>query len=268
MARISSILFNPKKAERHPLEILLVVIFYTSISIFLSLWILPNQASIAMVFLSIIACLYLVQGIFIVEESKEKDTNEESFVLKEHAKTLWFLLIIFFGFLIAYTFWMLILPTNMTTDIFSLQASTFEEIRSITGRVTAPEAFSIIMSNNLRVLLLSVILAIFYGAGSLFILAWNASLMGYIIGGLVKHTLGYASIPYAFLKFFIHGIPEILAYLAAALAGGIIFITVIRGDIKKDRIKRTFIDIIVLIAISIGLLLIAAGIESYISPHI
>ncbi|MBU0907710.1 MAG: stage II sporulation protein M, partial [Nanoarchaeota archaeon] len=80
--------------------------------------------------------------------------------------------------------------------------------------------------------------------------------------------LGLASLPYAFLKFFIHGIPEILAYFAAALAGSILFITVIRGDIKKDRIKRTFIDISIITIISIILLVIAAGIEAYISPHL
>ncbi|MBU0978162.1 MAG: stage II sporulation protein M [Nanoarchaeota archaeon] len=268
MAKISSILFSPKKAERHPLEIFFVVIFYTSISIFLSLWILPNQASIAMVFLSIIACLYLVQSTLIVEENKEKNENTESFLLKEHTKTLGFFMMIFFAFLIAFTFWMLVLPSSMTSQIFNLQSATFEDIQTITGRVTAPEAFSIILSNNLRVLLLSIVLALFYGAGALFILAWNASLMGYIIGSLVKNSLGLASLPYAFLKFFIHGIPEILAYFAAALAGSILFITVIRGDIKKDRIKRTFIDISIITIISIILLVIAAGIEAYISPHL
>jgi uncharacterized membrane protein SpoIIM required for sporulation len=266
MTRISSILFSPKKAERHPLEIFFVVFFYTSISIFLSLWILPNHTSLAMVFLSIIACLYLVQSTLIVEETKEADYNPESWVLREHAKTLWFFMIIFFGFLVAYTFWMLVLPESMTSQIFSLQSSTFEEIQSITGRITAPEAFSIILSNNLRVLLLSIVLALFYGAGALFILAWNASLMGYIIGSLVKTSLGLASLPYAFLKFFVHGIPEILAYFTAALAGSILFIAVIRGDLKKDRIKRTLFDIVLVTAISIGLLILAAAIEAYISP--
>lgn len=268
MARISSILFNPKKAERHPLEIFGLVFFYTSISLFLALWILPEQASIAMVFLSIIACLYLVQSVVIVEESKEKDENTESFLLKEHAKTLWFFMIIFFSFLAAYTFWMLVLPESMTSQVFQLQSATFEEIQMITGRVTAPDAFSIILSNNLRVLLLSLILALFYGAGSLFILAWNASLMGYIIGGIVKNSLGYASLPYAFLKFFIHGIPEILAYFVAALAGSILFIAIIRGDMKKHRLKRMAIDFVTLIAIAVILLIVAAGIEAYISPHI
>lgn len=268
MVRISSILFNPKKAKRHPLEVFAIVFFYTSISIFLALWILPNQASVAMVFLSIIACLYLVQSTIFVEEELEKDENSESMLLKRHAKTLWFFMIIFFAFLAAYTFWMLVLPTSLTADIFQLQSATFEEIRMITGRVTAPEAFSIVLSNNLRVLLLSIVLALFYGAGSLFILAWNASLMGYIIGGIVKNSLGYASLPYAFLKFFIHGIPEILAYFVAALAGSILFVSMVRGDFKKHRIKRIFGDVAVLLIISILLLIVAAGIEAYISPHI
>lgn len=266
MVKISSILFSPKKAKRHPLEIFFVVVFYTSVSIFLSLWILPNHASLAMVFLSIIACLYLVQSTLIVEENKELDYNPESWVLKEHAKTLSFFMLIFFAFLVTYIFWMLVLPNSMTSQIFDLQSSTFEEIQSITGRVTAPEAFSIILENNLRVLLLSVVLALFYGAGAIFILAWNASLMGYIIGSLVKTSLGLASLPYAFLKFFLHGIPEILAYFTAALAGSILFIAVMRGDLKKDRLKRTLFDVTIVTGISVGLLILAAAIEAYISP--
>jgi len=266
MARISSLLFSPKKAERHPLEIFAIVIIYTSVSIFLSLWILPNHASLAMVFLSIISCLYLVQSTLIVEETKESSYKSESWILKEHAKTLWFFMIIFFGFLAAYIFWMLVLPNSMTSQIFEIQSSTFEEIRSITGRVTSPEAFSIILSNNLRVLLLSMILALFYGAGSLFILAWNASLMGYIIGNLVRNSLGLISLPYAFLKFFIHGIPEIMAYFTAALAGSILFIAVIRGDLKKDKLKKTLLDVTIITITSVGLLILAAAIETYISP--
>jgi len=113
-----------------------------------------------------------------------------------------------------------------------------------------------------------LILALFYGAGAIFILAWNASIMGYIIGDLIRNSLGLAALPHAFLKFFLHGIPEIIAYLAAALAGSILFVSVIRGDLKKDRIKRTITDIIIILIISVVLLVIAAAIETYISPFI
>ena len=54
----------------------------------------------------------------------------------------------------------------------------------------------------------------------------------------------------------------------AALAGGIIFITIIRGDFGSERVKKTVIDTALLIAISVAILVIAALIEVYISPYV
>ncbi|GBE20019.1 MAG TPA: hypothetical protein ENG87_00610 [Candidatus Pacearchaeota archaeon] len=269
MLKLSEILLSPKKSERHPFEIIFVGFFYTSLSLLISLWILPEHASLVMVFLTVIACLYLVEGILIVEEDKENNLNKGSWILKEHSKFLFFLMFLFFGFLIAFIFWTIVLPENITSIVFSLQKASFQEIKSISGMVTSTTgAFSIILGNNLKVLLLSLILALFYGAGAIFILAWNASMMGYIIGDLVKNNLGIISLPYALLKYSLHGIPEILAYFAAALAGGIIFVTVVRGNFQKEKIKKTIMDVTIIIGISILLLLIAALIEVYVSSFI
>ena len=45
------------------------------------------------------------------------------------------------------------------------------------------------------------------------------------------------------------GIPEMIAYFIAALAGGILFITILRGDYSTQRIKRTALDVCLLIVI-------------------
>lgn len=269
MAKLSHILFSPKKAERHPIEILLLVFIYTSISIFLSLWILPDYASISMVFLSVISCLYLIQSAFIIEESKEDNAKNESWLLKEHLRILNFVLLIFFGYLLAFTFWSITMPQELNTRTFLVQEEAFSQIRALTGMaIDSDSPFSIILFNNLRVLLLSLIMALFYGAGSVFILAWNASIMGYIIGSLVRNTLGLASIPYAFLKFAIHGIPEIFAYIMAALAGGLLFVAIVRGDLKKGKAKRLIIDTGIIILLSVILLVVAAFLEVYVSANI
>ena len=92
--------------------------------------------------------------------------------------------------------------------------------------------------------------------------------MGFVIGELIKNNLGLISLPYVLFKFFLHGIPEILAYFTAALAGSILFISLIKGDLKKGRIKRILSDISIILLISIFLLIIAALIEVYIYPLI
>jgi len=268
MFKLSPALLSPLKAERHPLEIILIGFFYTSISLFLSLWIFPGYASLVMIFLTLIPCLYLVQGALILEEKKEDQGNSEMWILKEHSKTLWFFLILFLSFLLPFVFWAIVLPESIVHDAFAVQEQAFQQIQSITGKVTSLDAFSIIFTNNFRVLLLSLLLATFYGAGAVFILAWNASVMGFVIGSLIRDTLGFASLPYAFLKYFLHGIPEMLAYFAAALAGGILFIFLIKADFEKNKIKKTLIDTSILIAISILMLIVAGLIEVYISPLI
>lgn len=270
MFKLSNILLSSKKAERHPFEIILMGFVYVSISLFLSFWIFPTHSSLVMVFLVVISYLYVIENVLIREEEKESDEyKDESKILKEHLKTLKFFTILFIGFLLSFLFWTLVLPEKTLAAAFSVQETTFKSIQSITGNAVIPEGtLSTILSNNLRVLFLSLLLAVFYGAGAIFILVWNASIMGFVIGTLVKKNLGLISLPYALLKYLTHGIPEMLAYFAAALAGGILFIAIARNDIKGWKAKRTLTDISILTAISVALLIIAAFIETYISPII
>ena len=60
-----------------------------------------------------------------------------------------------------------------------------------------------------------------------------------------------------------------LAYLTAALAGGIIYMAICRGDLMNPkRNKRIIIDTVALFLMSIFLLIVAALIEVYVSPYI
>ena len=275
MSNLSSILLSPKRAERHYIEIILVGFFYSSISIFLSLWIFPSNSSLAAIFLTVISCLYIVQSILITEEDKESDYKSEKWILKEHAKLIVFLSSLMFGFIISFTFWTIILPESVNSSIFSLQISTLKDIGEIsknfiTGNVISNSGNAIytIIANNFKVLLFSLIFALFYGAGAIFILVWNSSIIGIVIGTLARESLGLSALPIIFTKYMIHGLPEMIAYFIASLAGGIIFVTIIRGDVKKGKIKRIIIDVTILIALSITILLIAAFLEIYVSPFV
>ncbi len=268
MIRIADVLLNPKRAKRHSIELILIAFVYTSLSMFLGYWIFPEYSSLFSIFFSVISCVYVVQGILIVEEKRERDFDDEFIILKKHMRTLKFLIVLFFGFLLAYVFWTIVLPERIGVEIFSIQKTEIENIRSITGSAINPDNFTIILYNNFRVLVFSLILALFYGAGSIFILVWNASIMGFVIGTLARNVVGLASLPQVFLKYFIHGLPEMIAYFIVALVGGILFIEIIKGDFVKGKVKRTFIDIFFLLIIAIFLLVLAALLETYVSPLI
>jgi uncharacterized membrane protein SpoIIM required for sporulation len=268
MFKLSQLLFNPKKARRHPIEIVLLGIFYSSISLLISAWVFPDYSSLFMVFLTVISCLYVVEGALIREEKIEKNINSEKKILKSHFRTLWFFVLIFLGFLISFSFWTIVLPQDIVDNLFKVQDNAYQRIRVITGNAVSDDAFETILFNNIRVLVFSLILALFYGAGAIFVLAWNASIMGFVIGNLGKNILGLAHLPRIFLKYFLHGIPEMLSYFAAALAGGILFVSVIKGDFNSERSKRIITDVIILIGLSVLILILAALIEVNISPYV
>jgi uncharacterized membrane protein SpoIIM required for sporulation len=266
-----NVLFNPKKAKRRPLEMMIVGFFYASLSLLLGAWIFPDNVSLVMVFFTVLSCLYVVQGTLKMEEEKEKDYKSEEWLLKQHCRVLWFLLCLFLGFVFAFSFWTVVLPKERVDIFFSLQKSVFYGIKAIvpTGNAVDHSMFYLIFVNNLKVLAISLIFAFFYGAGAIFVLAWNASVMGFVIGNVAENALGLISLPQSYLKYFLHGIPEMLAYLTISLAGGIIYMALIRGDFfREGRAKRLVLDTFILIFVSVILLVGAALIEMYISPYI
>jgi len=264
------LLFNPQKAERHPFEIIFIGIFYSSLSILLGLWIFKDHASLAIIFLTTLSCLYVVQGAIKMEEKKENNWNSEFWILKQHKPIAVLILSLFIGFTISSALWTFFLPAEITSTVFELQSNSIEQIKLITGNAISPASSIVqIFTNNLNIVLISLVFALLFGAGVIYILAWNASVMGFVIGTISRETFGLAALPLAFAKYFIHGIPEILAYILASIAGGILYFAFIKGDLtNKNKIKRIAIDIISLLAISVLLLIIAAVLEVYVSSLI
>ncbi len=268
MDKISDVLLSPNKASRHPFEIFIVSFFYATLSIFIGMWLLPDYASLVSIFFMVLSCLYVIQSALIKDEDKESDFISEKETIKQHLKTLGLFMIIFLGFLFAFVFWTIVLPNDIASQAFKIQFEEYEKVRTITGNATSFNDFEIILTNNFRVLILSLIFSLFYGAGAIFIIAWNASILGFVMGSIAKETLGLTALPHITLKYFLHGIPEIFAYMLVALAGGILFITIIRGDVKKGKMKRILLDTFIIITLAIIILIISALIETYISPRI
>ena len=120
----------------------------------------------------------------------------------------------------------------------------------------------------------------FFGAGALFILIWNASVISAAIGnffrvniaeyaasvGLIKVGGYFHVFSLSLMRYFIHGLPEILAYFIGGLAGGIISIAISRHDVGTREFKKVLLDSLDLIVIAVGLLVIAALLEVYITP--
>jgi len=264
------LLFNTQKAEKKPFEIAILAIFYSSLSVLLGLWVFGLSTSLAIVFLSTLSCTYIIQNAIKIEEKKEKDYNSEKWILKQHKGIVILILALFLGFVISFSLWSIFLEGSSFGEVFELQQVSVEQIKSITGNIVdVKSSFSKIFINNFNIILISLIFAVFYGAGAVYILVWNASVMGYVIGTNIKYAAGISAVPITFLRYSLHGIPEMIAYIIAALAGGILYFAFIKGDItRQGRSKRILIDVVTLISISIFILVISALLEIYLSPLI
>jgi len=268
-------IISPLKAEKKPWETFVIGFVYSALAIAISLLIFQEQASLVSVFLISISAIPLVYSTFKLEESKDLLIESERGILKEHSKAITFLLFLFCGIVIAYLLAYLILPKPLVTNLFSLQHTTITTINSNAQTNTA--LFTKIFLNNIKVLTFCIVFSLFYGAGAIFILAWNGSIIATAMGNFIRENLStYAGIlgfsgasaylhtfSISLLRYMIHGLPEIGAYFIASLAGGIISVAVIRHDFRTKKFEKIIFDASNLILISIIILLFAAFLETY-----
>jgi uncharacterized membrane protein SpoIIM required for sporulation len=280
-------IISPENAENRPSLMILIGFLYTTLAMFLSYYIFEAYSSIFMIFLATIAATPIVYRLMKSEEEKDLTDVEEKTLLKEHAKALKAFIYLFIGATLCFAFWYVILSPSMVGSLFHSQSATISSINgrvvdmmSVTGNVANPvSAFSRIFFNNIKVLLFCILFSFMYGAGAIFILMWNASIVGAAIGSFIKsslavltHTCGvnvgttFCAVSSGIMRYTIHGIPEILAYFVAALAGGIISIAVINHEFDSRKFEHILLDSADLLMLAIGILFVAALLEVFVTP--
>ncbi len=290
-------LTTPQRAERKPWDLFFIGIIYAAVGLFLAIWVFKEEASIVMVLLTVVACVPLMYNTLRLEEEKDTVIDTERTLLKEHSKALSFFMFLFVGFCIAFSLAYIFLPVTIVEAAFQTQINTIKNINTqisgetinsgaLAGSIIEGSAlggatlFLQIFLNNFKVMLFCIFFSFFYGAGAIFILTWNASVISAAIGTFFRtHISDYASslgfvkaagyfhiYSLSLIRYFIHGLPEILAYFIGGLAGGIISVAVIRHDFGTQTFRKIVRDAFDLFLLAIVVLLIAAGIEVYVTP--
>lgn len=279
---VLSLLINPINAEKRPWQMFFLGILFSSLAIVLSFIVFKSHASLVMIFLSVLLSFPIIYNTVRLEEYKDETGTSEKTLLKEHSKALEVFMFLFVGFLISYTLWFMFLPQEYVTVIFSAQLETITNINTvIQGNTIQAVHLKTIFFNNLRVLSICVLFSFLYGVGAMFILSWNAAVIAAAAGTFIRANLASLSDSFGIvwaakyfhlfsigiLKFMIHGFFEILAYIVAALAGGIISIAVIRHVLGSNKFEKIIFDVSDLLIISIVLLFISAIIEVFVTPR-
>jgi len=116
------------------------------------------------------------------------------------------------------------------------------------------------------------ILSTIFGAGAIFILTWNASVIAVYVGfginsfirdGVSPEIAYLLGVPAGLGSIALHGVPEIGAYFVAALAGGMLSVGIIREKFK-GHFEKIFIDSVIFLGIAEVLIIIAAFLEAYV----
>ena len=277
-------IINPEKEEKTPKDMLAVGFIYSTVGIFVSLWIFGGNASLPQIFLTTLPLVVIVNKAFKLEEEKTK--REQKFLIKEHGPILSLFMYLFIGLLVAYAFWFTVLPPATVRDVFDTQINTIEDITGENIYLTAfatntGTALKSILANNIKVLAFCIFFSFLYGGGAIFIHTWNASVIGVAAGSVMRSTLrNYAgSVNSVFLyqylssftisfSYMVHGVFEVAAYFLGAVAGGIISFAVVNHDYNTKEFKHIVFDSADTIILAILCLVFAAVLEVHVTPLI
>ncbi len=274
-------LMSPAQAERKPWDLLILGFVYASVALFLALWVFEEYASLVMIFLTSVGIIPLFFSTVQYEEEKHLTVSGERDLIREHSKAFVFLMCLFLGASVAYAFWYTVLPAGVTEGLYSAQSQTITSLnQKVTGNAADVDILTRIFLNNVKVMVFCIIFSFVYGTGAIFILMWNASVIGVALGnffrsniaeyagavGMQKASSYFYVVSMSVMRYAIHGIPEILAYIIGGLAGGIISVAIIRKDYKTNNFERIVLDASDLILIAMAVLFVAALVEVYVTP--
>lgn len=279
-------LINPKRSEKGPWKMFFIGIVYASLSLLLVHWFFANDANLSKAsgMLVVLFCIMFSFPFMYFIIKKEENDDEQAdgtfSVWNAHKDAIYAFMWLFLGFVIAFSFWNIILQDS---NLLNFQIQTYCQINSpgeinacvakysagdfgITGNSSNGLRFLSIIENNVYVMIFTLAFSLIFGAGALFILIWNASVISAAIGIFTKYRI--SEIPLGLARYIIHGFPEIAAYFITALAGGIFGVGIIRHGLKDKKFLKVVENVIILIFIALIILIIAALLEVYITPFI
>jgi uncharacterized membrane protein SpoIIM required for sporulation len=261
-------LLSPKFAVNKPLHIFVISILFTAISVWLAYNLFPSQSSILSIAFVTIFFVPFFQRLFSVEEKKDEFAAHHKVkqnFLKRHRPIVIAYTAFFMGMVLTYSFIYVFSPT--IRDLYSLQLDWFQS-QGIAA--VQPGSLERYFFNNTQVMFLFFILSVLFGAGSVFILAWNASVIAVFVGIISNKLVPSLGATMAYVygvgtglgSIALHGIPEIAGYFFAGVAGGILSVGLLREKFMSKEFKEVAKDSIIWLAIGEGLILLGAILET------
>jgi uncharacterized membrane protein SpoIIM required for sporulation len=283
-----------KNIQGYPVFIFFLTLFICAVSIFFAELLFPAHASVLSIAFITIGLVPLVYNILSEETGDEFNYKYSGYTtfFARHSNLIIIYVWIFVGIIVAFAFYYSFLPATMRTTLFEEQIRSFCAISgsssckngvpfSISGRSLAiglnacsgvsgsvESCALFIFENNAGVLLFTIILSLLYGVGAIFIIAWNASILGVFFGETI--IMGDVTRWLSMLQSMLigHGPPELMGYVFGALAGGVLSAMVAKREFFTHKAKILirdvlFLSILAIFSVGYGAVIEAIGIMGF-----
>ncbi len=288
-------ILSDRVARKHPVDLLFVSFLMSTIAMWASYYVFRETTSVLTLAFVTMGLMPLIHTIFVEEEEEEaEEQGPITAFLARHFDIIKLLGWFFIGLVLSSAFWYVMLPTDkeqlcfgdtcipapLRSKVFSEQEKTYQFIvGKVTGLAGMPTGNAtresclgnyrnlggcteFIYTNNAVVLGLAILFSFIWGAGTLFLLGWNASVIGVFIGKEVHDNGLFSGLMKAF-GYVPHGLPEVLAYFIGSVAGGIISVALTKRRYRRHEFQQIAMDVLFLILLAYIVLFIGAIIEAY-----
>lgn len=276
-------------ARKHPFNIIFMSATLSTFGIWLAFYLFEEHTSVLAMAFATVGFVPIMHEILAEEEEEEAEHPGRTITfMSRHFDIVAIYAWLFIGLLISYSFWYVVLPAQKEVNcvgdfcfpvpgrenVFKEQSKAWQYISGeATGNISKASCLDqkrrdlfncslFIFANNAGVLVVAILVSFLYGAGAIWLIEWNASVIGIFIGKeILEKNLG-AGIARA-IGYLPHGIPEIAAYFIGAIAGGVISAMIGKKRYLKHEPMIIAKDVAFMIVLAFLVLLVAAVIESW-----
>lgn len=258
---ILELLVSPRRAKKNPWLLGGLAFVFVSTGIFVNMMV-PVIAGAEIVF-AMVPAIPLIWSLIVREEKEEEERIKllPKNSLAYHLPLIEVFAFFFLGATIAYTFWFTVLPPEQSQHIFSSQLQEIRNIGLTVGKAIDFGFAGQLFEHNLVVLGFMLAFSLIYGIGSVYLLLWNASIIGVFIGTKLQAG-GMSALLGGIIGIFPHGVFELGAYFIASIGGGMLSTAIMHRHTGKPQFKLIISDIVTLLIVSLVMLGIAAVLES------
>lgn len=257
--------------QKKPLQLFCTGFFFSSVAVFVSVVLFFHSPSMVIVTFMTLPLVYIFTQIMKTKSLENVKTKTIKDIFRVNSDIVEMYLSVFMGMVMGIAVWYSVLPSQLTDLIFSEQIWNLQAITTLAVASAASSSkFWTIAINNAKLVLLCSALSFVFAAGALFILSWNASIVGVAIGSIVR-MLGSGpkavveGLSLGILFYIPHLVPEVIAYFTAAIAGALISSAMLRYRPFGEKSQKLIGVALILVALSLALIMLAAAIEVNIS---